>query len=46
MRKKFFVLEYDEMIKLNKPFGIAELGPRNPNGSFDYMVYGIYLFNK
>jgi beta-mannanase len=30
---------YDEMIKLNKPLAFAELGPRNPNGSFDYGLW-------
>ncbi len=32
------------MIKLNKPFGLGELGQHTPNGSFDYSLW--YSFIK
>ncbi len=35
---------YDEMIQLNKPFALGEVGPSNPNGNFDYALwYGFIL---
>jgi mannan endo-1,4-beta-mannosidase len=30
---------YDEMIKLNKPFALSEVGPRTANGNFDYSLW-------
>ncbi|UJR26844.1 hypothetical protein I4U23_008156 [Adineta vaga] len=27
---------YQEMVRLNKPFALAEVGPQNTNGQFDY----------
>jgi hypothetical protein len=31
------------MIKLNKPFALGELGPFNPNGSFDYSLWYSFI---
>ncbi len=30
---------YDEMIKLNKPFVLGEVGPHTTNGQFDYGLW-------
>jgi mannan endo-1,4-beta-mannosidase len=30
---------YDEMIKLNKPFALGEVGPHTTNGQFDYSLW-------
>jgi hypothetical protein len=27
------------MTKLNKPFALGEVGPRTPNGNFDYSLW-------
>ena len=27
---------YDEMIKINKPFALGELGPHTKDGQFDF----------
>ena len=34
---------YDDMIQLNKPFAIGELGPGTPNGSFDYGLWYSFI---
>jgi hypothetical protein len=34
------------MIKLNKPFALGEVGPRTPNGSFDYSLWLEFIHKK
>jgi len=31
--------EYDEMIKLNKPFALAELGPNTLNRTLEFSLW-------
>ncbi len=30
---------YDEMIKLNKPFALGEVGPHTTDGNFEYSLW-------
>jgi beta-mannanase len=30
---------YDEMTKINKPFGLGEVGPHTANHQFDYGLW-------
>jgi hypothetical protein len=34
------------MIKLNKPFALGEVGPRTPNGSFDYSLWLEFIYKE
>ena len=35
---------YDEMMTLNKPFALGEIGPPQPNGQYDFAQWCVFFF--